>query len=158
MYGFLTEHCSSTAIYLKPTSFYSNLAFDFCQWCYHTPSPPGSKWLLPLFPLIPHKDPKSYLSSYSIWFSPFPLVQTFIRPLLEYTQHSSSLLLASVYRPFGGFPGGASGKEPSCQCTRHKRHEFSPWAGKIPWRRAWQSSPGILPEESHGQRSLVGSQ
>ena len=27
---------------------------------------------------------------------------------------------------------------------------------KIPWRRAWQSSPVFLPGESHGQRSLVG--
>ena len=25
---------------------------------------------------------------------------------------------------FGGFPGGASGKEPTCQCRRQKRHEF----------------------------------
>ena len=34
-----------------------------------------------------------------------------------------------------GFPGGASGKEPACQCRRLKRHGFSPWVGKIPWRR-----------------------
>jgi len=26
-----------------------------------------------------------------------------------------------------GFPGGASGKEPSCHCTRCKRHGFDPW-------------------------------
>ena len=29
------------------------------------------------------------------------------------------------------------------------------WAGKIPWRRAWQSTPAFLPGESHGQKSLV---
>ena len=29
------------------------------------------------------------------------------------------------------------------------------WVGKIPWRRAWQSTPVFLPGESHGQRSLV---
>ena len=23
-----------------------------------------------------------------------------------------------------GFPGGASGKEPACQCRKHKRHGF----------------------------------
>ena len=34
-----------------------------------------------------------------------------------------------------GFPGGASGKEPACQCRGLKRHGFSPWVGKIPWRR-----------------------
>ena len=32
--------------------------------------------------------------------------------------------------------GGASGKEPACQCRRLKRHRFDPWVGKIPWRRA----------------------
>ena len=33
---------------------------------------------------------------------------------------------------------------------------FSPWVGKIPWRRAWQHTPVFLPRESHGQRSLAG--
>ena len=56
---------------------------------------------------------------------------------------------------FQGFPGGASGKEPVCQCRRRKRHEFNPWVRKIPWRRAWQPTPVFLPGESHGQRSLV---
>ena len=30
------------------------------------------------------------------------------------------------------------------------------WFGKIPWRRKWQPTPVLLPEKSHGQRSLVG--
>ena len=59
-------------------------------------------------------------------------------------------------RCVSGFPGGASGKEPACQCRRHKRHRFSPWVGKIPWRREWLPTPVFLPGESHGQRSLVG--
>ena len=54
------------------------------------------------------------------------------------------------------FPGGASGKEPACQCRRHKRHRFDPWVGKTPLKRAWQPTPVFLPGESHGQRSLVG--
>ena len=54
------------------------------------------------------------------------------------------------------FPGGTSGKEPSCQCRRHKRCVFDPWVGKVPWRRAWQPTPVFLPGESHEQRSLVG--
>ena len=49
-----------------------------------------------------------------------------------------------------------SAKESTCQCRRHKRLRFDPWVGKIPWRRAWQPTPVFLPEESHGQRSLVG--
>ena len=55
-----------------------------------------------------------------------------------------------------GFPGGDTGKEPTCQCRRHKRLGFDPWVGKSPWRRAWQLTPVFLPGESHGQRSLAG--
>ena len=55
-----------------------------------------------------------------------------------------------------GFPGGASGKEPSCQCKRNKRHGFDSWVRKIPWKRAWQPTPVCLPGKSQGQRSLVG--
>ena len=57
-----------------------------------------------------------------------------------------------------GFPGGTSGKEPACQYGRQKRHKicgFTPWVRKIPWRRACQPTPGFLPRESYGQRSLV---
>ena len=35
------------------------------------------------------------------------------------------------------------------------RDRFNPWAGKIPWRRAWRPTPAFLPGESHGQRSLA---
>ena len=31
-----------------------------------------------------------------------------------------------------------------------------PRLGRFPWRRAKQPTPVFLPEESHGQRSLVG--
>ena len=55
-----------------------------------------------------------------------------------------------------GFPGGASGKEPACQCRRHRRCMLNPWVGKISWRRSWQTTPVFLPGESHRQRSLVG--
>ena len=55
-----------------------------------------------------------------------------------------------------GFPGSASSNDPTCQCKRHKRLEFHPWVGKIPWRRERQPAPAFLPGESHGQRSLVG--
>ena len=32
----------------------------------------------------------------------------------------------------------------------------SSWVRKILWRRKWQPTPGLLPGEFHGQRSLVG--
>ena len=55
-----------------------------------------------------------------------------------------------------GFPGGTSGKEPACQCRRHQRRGFNPWARTIPWKRALQSTPVFMPGEPHGQRSLAG--
>ena len=53
-----------------------------------------------------------------------------------------------------GFPGGASGKDPICQCRRHKRCGFNPWVTKVPWRRAWQPTPVFFLGEPHGQKSL----
>ena len=78
----------------------------------------------------------------------FPLIsQLFRAPLL--TQH--------IWYPqwITGFPGGTNGKEPSCQCRRHKRHGFDPWVRKILWKRKWQPTPVFLPGESLGQRSLA---
>ena len=49
-----------------------------------------------------------------------------------------------------------TGREPACQFRRHKRCGLDPWIKKIPWRRAWQPTPVLLPGKSHGQRSLVG--
>jgi len=67
----------------------------------------------------------------------------------------SSFILEVIYLVIL-FPGGASGKEPSCQCSRQKRLRFSPWVWKILWRREWLPTPVFLSGQSHGQRSLVG--
>ena len=56
--------------------------------------------------------------------------------------------------PVWDFPVGASGKEPACQCRRHR---FDPWVGKIPWRRAWEPTPVFLLGESHRQTNPVGN-
>ena len=55
-----------------------------------------------------------------------------------------------------GFPGGASGKESTCQCRRHKRYGFDPQVGMTPWSNKWYPTPVFLPGKFHGQRSLVG--
>ena len=55
-----------------------------------------------------------------------------------------------------GLPRWLSGKESACQCRRHRRCRFSPWVGKIPWRKKWQPAPVLLPGEPHGLRSLQG--
>ena len=53
------------------------------------------------------------------------------------------------------FPGGASGKESTCQYRRHKRSKFDPWVGKIPWRRKWKPILVFLLGKFHGQGSLA---
>ena len=62
-----------------------------------------------------------------------------------------------------GYPGGASCKEPACQCRRYKRCGFDSWVRKIPWRRPWQPTPVLLPRESPwteepGRRQSIGLQ
>ena len=53
-----------------------------------------------------------------------------------------------------GHPSWLSGKEPACQC---KRHRFDPWVSEFPWRRKWQPTPVFFPGKSHRRgRSLVG--
>ena len=56
-------------------------------------------------------------------------------------------------RWLSGLTRWLSGKESTCQ---HRRCRLDPWVGKMPWRRKRQLTPVLLPEESHGQRSLVG--
>ena len=52
------------------------------------------------------------------------------------------------------FPDGSGNKE-SLQRGGFRSCGFSPSVVKIPWRRKWQTAPGFLPVESHGQMSLV---
>ena len=51
------------------------------------------------------------------------------------------------------FLGGSDGKSIRLQWGRTR---FNSWVRKIPWRRKWQPTPGLLPGKSHGQRRLVG--
>ena len=53
-------------------------------------------------------------------------------------------------------PRWHSGKEYTCQRRRCKRHGFSFWVERMPWRRNWQPTPVLLPGEFHGQSNLVG--
>ena len=47
-----------------------------------------------------------------------------------------------------GFPAGALGKEPACQCRRYKRRRFNRWIGKIPLEEGMATTPVFLPGES----------
>ena len=75
---------------------------------------------------------------------------------LEYIKNFYYSIIKRQINLFGGFTGGTRGKEPACQCRRCKKGEFSPWVGKISWRRAWKPGPVFLSRESHGQRRLMG--
>ena len=71
-----------------------------------------------------------------------------------YPVYDSPFYFTSLLTNKEDFPGGSDGKASVClQCGRPG---FDPWVGKISWRRKWQSTPGLLPGKSHGQRSLVG--
>ena len=89
-------------------------------------------------------------------FDPLRMLLTpYPPPLTTFNLSSVSMnfelfFISHVYEMIWGFPGGVSGKEPTCQCRRH-RCRFSPWVGKIPWRRAWQATPVSLPGEPQGQ-------
>ena len=47
-------------------------------------------------------------------------------------------------------------KKHANQRRRHERRGFDSWVRKVPWKRAWQPTPVLLPGESHCQRSLAG--
>ena len=51
-----------------------------------------------------------------------------------YKVYNNLTIYRAVFIPLG-FPGGASGKEPTCQC---RRHGFDFWVWKVPWRKKWQ--------------------
>ena len=50
--------------------------------------------------------------------------------------------------PNWGFPGGASGKEPTCQCRRCKRRRFDQCVRTIPWSR--NGNPLWYPTTANG--------
>ena len=80
------------------------------------------------------------------WAAVYGVAQS--RTLLKWLSSSSSSSRRGL-----SFPGGVSDEEPTCQSRRHKRCGFSPWFGKIPWRREWQPTLVFLHGKSHGQRS-----
>ena len=85
------------------------------------------------------------------------------------TQQGTSTQSTLIFLPFGMddlgvfalhvfpmyFLGGTSGKEPACQCRKHKWGGFDSRVGKFPWSRKGLPTPSFLLKESHEQRSLV---
>ena len=64
--------------------------------------------------------------------------------------------LLSPFQLFMDFPGGASGKEHACHTGIIRDVGSIPGSGRSPGGRPWQTTPVLLPKESHGQRILAG--
>ena len=65
-----------------------------------------------------------------------------IKYLLHNTKcstHKYPCTPSKVQPKFLSFPGGASGKECTCQCRRQKRHRFDPWV-ESHMDGAWQAA------------------
>ena len=60
-----------------------------------------------------------------------------------------------LYRP-SGFPGGSVVKNLPTNAGDLQDVGLDLSVGKVLWRRKWQPTPVLLPEESHRQKSLVG--
>ena len=60
------------------------------------------------------------------------LVQNWVSSWAKLVLSKYSRFLKIINPYILGFPGGASGKEPTYQCRRLKRHAFHPWVGRIP--------------------------
>ena len=63
------------------------------------------------------------------------------------------LLIVGIYTYYWAFQVALvvekkNKKKKHLHCWRQKRHGFNPWVRKIPWRRAWQPTPVLLPGES----------
>ena len=66
-----------------------------------------------------------------------------IKYLLHNTKcctHKYPCTPSKVQPKFLSFPGGASGKECTCQCRRQKRHRFDPWVESHMDGGAWQAA------------------
>ena len=59
-------------------------------------------------------------------------------------------------RDFSGFPQWLRGERIHLPMQETQERQVHPRVGKIPWRRAWQPTPGFLLGKSRGQRSLTG--
>ena len=70
--------------------------------------------------------------------------------------HTCPATRQSHLRLIKSFPGGTSGKEAACQCSRHERLWSHPGVRKISWSRTWQPTPVFLLGKFHRRRRLVG--
>ena len=109
-------------------------------------------------PVLADACPEVFASSFS---GPVSFIYSFTH-LQTQLVFVKQLLCVSV-----GFPGGASGKEPSCQCRRHKIGKLDPWEDPLEEEMAthssiltcripWTEEPGGLLQSIGSQRDMTG--
>ena len=88
----------------------------------------------------------------------------FLLTLLHGNLSPSLILLNLIFGKLGGsIKGNFLQKNPPLQKNSSKESACNagdpgwiPESQRFPWRGEWQPTPVLLPEESHGQRTLVG--
>ena len=141
-----------------------DLPATFISWAAHLqglPSPSSFGHTFPHFPGISSSlepleftftltlSPDAFSSPFSPWASPAWLFFLFVE--ISPSSTLVSLVVQMVKNP-------PAKKKKTQNPPAMQETGFNPWVRKTPWRRAWQPTPAFLPGESHGQRSLVGSQ
>ena len=76
------------------------------------------------------------------------------KSMISISGHTHRGVFLKVWGTSLGFPCGASGNEPGCQCRCKMRVQSL--GREPPWRRARVPTTVYLPGEFHEQRSLVG--
>ena len=74
---------------------------------------------------------------------------------LDSVTHSMDVKLCKL-REMVGFPGGASGREPACQCRKLRDAGLIPGLGRSPGGGHGNSLQSSCRENAHGQRSRAG--
>ena len=84
-----------------------------------------------------------------VFFSPSVSHET-----IRATVQGPGLIYCQLYLQLS-FPGGASDKEPACQCRRHRRQRVRFLGGEDPLKESMATHSSILAWRIHGQKSLV---
>ena len=84
---------------------------------------------------------------------PFPKIAAIILPLIS---PWNTKPIKTTHHIFGGLSSSKMGLAWWLSGKECRRRKFSPWVGKISWRRKWQHTPVFLPGKRYEQRGLVG--
>ena len=92
----------------------------------------------------------------------------FFQDILVIEYHSWRILTWECWSVTSGFLGGASGKEPACQCRRHEgmrvrslgredlpEKEMATHSSPLAWKMLWTVEPGRLQSMGHKESDMT---